>query len=220
MPSALIVLLFVVAGVSLEARAQPADLYAPARRGWLGLAGQDLYGGAGVIVVDVQPGGPAAMAGLRAGDQLDAVNGRPIRSHVELGRFVATLYPGTILRLAVRRGGRVREFAVTLGAPPAPAPITRSPIGPRARPTAPAPSRGSSEWSCRAVGTYAPSSSTGGPDYSDKQNVDVTKWGPTRDAAGIAAIDACSGMLHLSANPTLSPGSLVLEECRVIRCSR
>jgi hypothetical protein len=79
----------------------------------------------------------------------------------------------------------------------------------------------SSEWSCRAVGSYAPPSSDGaGPDYSDPRNVDVTKWGGTRDEAGIAAIDACSGLLELSANATISPGSLVLESCRVLRCSR
>ena len=79
---------------------------------------------------------------------------------------------------------------------------------------------GTGEWSCRAVGSYAPPSSSGGPDYSDARNVDVTKWGKTRDGAGIAAIDACSGLLNLSANSTLSPGSLVLEYCKVISCSR
>lgn len=68
--------------------------------------------------------------------------------------------------------------------------------------------------------TYAPPSSSGGPDYSDAQNVDITKWGRTRDEAGIAAIDACSDLLYLSANATISPGSLVLEECRVLKCSR
>lgn len=78
---------------------------------------------------------------------------------------------------------------------------------------------GSSEWSCRAVGSYAPPGSSG-PDYSDPQNVDVTKWGSTRDEAGIAAIDACSDLLNLSANATITPGSLVLESCKVIQCSR
>jgi hypothetical protein len=78
---------------------------------------------------------------------------------------------------------------------------------------------GSGEWSCRAVGTYAPPGSSG-PDYSDPQNVDVTKWGRTRDEAGFAAIDACSDLLSLSANTSVSPGSLVLESCRVIKCSR
>ena len=79
---------------------------------------------------------------------------------------------------------------------------------------------GSGEWSCRAVGSYAPPSDTGGPDYSSTRNVDITKWGATRDEAGIAAIDACSDLLHLSANSTLSPGSLVIDACRAISCSR
>jgi hypothetical protein len=79
---------------------------------------------------------------------------------------------------------------------------------------------GSGEWHCRAVGTYVRGSYGSGPDYSDPQNVDITKWGRTRDEAGIAAIDACSDLLHLSANPTLSPGSLVTEECTAITCSR
>jgi hypothetical protein len=79
---------------------------------------------------------------------------------------------------------------------------------------------GSGQWSCRAVGSYAPPGYDGGPDYSDAQNVDVTKWGRTRDEAGIAAIDDCSGMLNLSANTAIRPGSLVLQYCKVISCSR
>ncbi|MEO8702591.1 MAG: DUF4344 domain-containing metallopeptidase [Kofleriaceae bacterium] len=79
---------------------------------------------------------------------------------------------------------------------------------------------GSGEWSCRAVASYAPPSSSGGPDYSDTQNVDITKWGRTREAAGSAALDACSGMLSLSANATIYPGSLVLDYCKVLSCSR
>jgi hypothetical protein len=79
---------------------------------------------------------------------------------------------------------------------------------------------GAGEWSCRAVGTYAPGSSDGsGPDYSAQRNFDITKWGRTRDEAGIAAIDTCSDLLHLAANSTLSPGSLVIEPCRALSCS-
>jgi membrane-associated protease RseP (regulator of RpoE activity) len=208
----MLALLFVVVGVvPLEVR---ADGYAPQRRSWLGLAAQD--DSQGVMVVDVAPGSPAAAAGLRPGDQLGAVNGYPIRSHFELGRWVAAFPPGTVLRFSVRRGPRVHDVAVTLGDPPAAGPIRST----RPATPAPGPSRSSSAWSCRAVGTYAPPSSTDGPDYSDQQTIDVTKYGPTRDAAGIAALDVCSGMLRLQANPTLKPGSLVLDECRVISCSR
>ena len=72
----------------------------------------------------------AASAGLRVGDQLGAVNGHPIRRHAELGRFVSVLPPRTVLRFSVRRGSRVVEVAVTLGDPPAPAPV-RSTTGGR-----------------------------------------------------------------------------------------
>jgi Putative metallopeptidase len=80
-------------------------------------------------------------------------------------------------------------------------------------------SSGSGQWRCRAVGTYVPAGSDG-PDYSDPQNVDVTEWGNSHYDAGSAALDTCSGLLNLSANSTLSPGSLVTQYCEVIQCSQ
>lgn len=79
---------------------------------------------------------------------------------------------------------------------------------------------GSGQWSCRAVGTYAPAGSDGRPDYSDSQKVDVTEWGRTQKEAGMAALKSCSGMLHLSTNSEIYPGSLVLDGCDVLTCSR
>jgi hypothetical protein len=232
------------------APAQPADDSNPSpRRGWLGLAGEDPESGAGsqgVIVVDVLPGSPAASAGLRAGDQISAVNGRPIGTHLELTRRVAVLPPGTALRLSVRRGNRVRDVVVTLGERPArigstngaPArPATPAPVrssgssarigstnGAHARPAAPAPVRSSGssdsgQWHCRAVGTYAPPSMYGpGPDYSRPQNVDVSWYGETPVAAGIEAIRLCGSLL--TTKLIVMPDSLVLDQCKVIRCSR
>src|SRR5512140_1585345 len=81
-------------------------------------------------------------------------------------------------------------------------------------------SSGSGQWHCRAVGTYARGTPDGGPDYSDKQNIDVTKSGATRDAAGIAAINECSSMLDLETVTLPGSGALVLEYCRAISCSR
>ena len=76
-----------------------------------------------------------------------------------------------------------------------------------------------SGWSCLAAGTWLPPNDSGGADYSDERRVSMTKNGKTRDAAGIAALDACSGLLHLQANPVLDPGSLVIRECRIMQCS-
>lgn len=77
----------------------------------------------------------------------------------------------------------------------------------------------SSQWLCRAVGSYVPSGSDG-PDYSSPQNVDASKVGRTRDEAGIAALDACSGMLSISTNISIYPNALVTNYCRVISCSQ
>jgi PDZ domain-containing protein len=226
----LMVALLFVASVPLAVRAQPAAGNPSARHGWMGLAGEDSDAGAqGVVVVDILPGSPAASAGLRVGDRIGAVNGRPVSTYLDLARRMAVFAPGTAVRLSVRRGNRVRDVTVTLGEPPAtlpPAP-TRSTNGPRGRPSAPAPapaparssgSSGSAKWSCRAVGSYAPGGSNG-PDYSDPQNIDFTEYGDTRDAAGLAALDDCSGMLNLKTNIVLNPGALVLDYCKVIRCS-
>jgi len=140
-PSRLIVaLLCVVASVPPEVRAQPADGNPSPRHGWLGLQVQDPESGAGsqgVMVVDILPGSPAASAGLRVGDRIGAINGRPIGSRLELGRWVSAHPPGTALRLSVRRGNRVREVAVTLGEPPPPGSLPTN--GARDRPAAQAP---------------------------------------------------------------------------------
>jgi hypothetical protein len=217
----MVALFFVIAIVPLEVRAQPAD----GRRGWLGFAGEDPASGVGVVIVEVLPGSPAAVAGLRAGDQVSAVNGRPVASYRELARRVSVLSPGTTLRFSVRRGNRFRDVVVTLGEPPASLPNRSRSTG-RGRPAAPAMgstqprSSGSGQWHCRAVGTYVRGTPNGGPDYSDKQNIDVTKWGATRDAAGIAAINECSSMLNLETVSLPNSGALVLEYCRAISCSR
>lgn len=77
----------------------------------------------------------------------------------------------------------------------------------------------SGQWLCRAVGSYVPSGSDG-PDYSSPQNVDASKVGRSRDEAGRAALDACSGMLSISTNISIYPNALVTNYCRVISCSQ
>jgi serine protease Do len=72
------------------------------------------------VVRDVYRGSPAASAGIRPGDRLVAVNGRPIGSYLQLLRKVALLAPGTEARLTlVREGGKQDEVAVRLVARPA-----------------------------------------------------------------------------------------------------
>jgi hypothetical protein len=75
------------------------------------------------------------------------------------------------------------------------------------------------QWSCRVVGTYVPASN-GSPDYSSPVNVDITKYGRTRDLAANAALNDCSGMMNLETNIWFHPGALTTDFCKVLRCSR
>lgn len=84
--------------------AQPA----PARRSEWDHAGMWLSHDGGALVVDaVVPGGPAASAGLHAGDRLIAVNGEPAGT-IDLPALRAGLASAsaTDLRVTVRRDGR------------------------------------------------------------------------------------------------------------------
>ena len=96
-------------------------------RGWLGivmgkltpeLAASFGHSGEGVLVDDVDPKGPAAAAGLRAGDIITAIDGKPLRDMVALRNGVAQRRPGTTVELAVARGGAIRKVALELGVLP------------------------------------------------------------------------------------------------------
>jgi len=94
------------------------------RRGLLGVAVQDLtpklaralgVGNAdGALVSRVDPGSAAAAAGLRPGDLIVAVNGRPVTGAGALRAYIGLLRVGTPLALElIRKGARIRlESAV------------------------------------------------------------------------------------------------------------
>ena len=70
--------------------------------------------GTGAQVVQVQPGSPAADAGLTAGDVVTAVGDRPITTSTELTAAVRSHAPGEQVTLSVRRDGRTSTVDVTL----------------------------------------------------------------------------------------------------------
>jgi putative serine protease PepD len=75
-------------------------------------------GGTAVAVVAVQGGGPAARAGLHAGDIVEELDGRPLRGVNDLIASVASHRPGQAVTLGVRRGARHLRLRVVLGLQP------------------------------------------------------------------------------------------------------
>ena len=82
----------------------------------LGIQGRGEGGGA--YVLDVTEGGPAAKAGLQAGDVVVSVNGKAIADSTALTRTVAASRTGDNLRLEVLRAGKVQVINVRSGTRP------------------------------------------------------------------------------------------------------
>ncbi|SDM48132.1 putative serine protease PepD [Geodermatophilus siccatus] len=72
--------------------------------------------GTGAQLVQVQPGTPAADAGLQAGDLVTAVGDRVVTTSTELTAAVRSAAPGDQVTLTVRRGQDTPQIQVTLGA--------------------------------------------------------------------------------------------------------
>jgi thiol-disulfide isomerase/thioredoxin len=132
-------LVFAVVALALLAlvaapRVSLAAPYGGGARAFLGLATQP--GDDGLVVVEVVPGSPAALAGVRTGDTLARIEDASPRTHEALAALVAAWVPGRAVSLQVRRGSSITSLRATLAAAPTeprPAP------GPAAVVGAPAP---------------------------------------------------------------------------------
>jgi len=70
----------------------------------------------GAIVASVSPGGPAAQAGIMAGDIVLAVNGKPVEDSRDLTRRVASLPAGGNAAFTVVRDGTTKTLTAKIGA--------------------------------------------------------------------------------------------------------
>jgi serine protease Do len=69
----------------------------------------------GVLVQEVQPGGPADKAGLKAGDIINTIDGRNIKDGDDLVNEIASRKPGSTIRLGFMRDGKPSDTTVTIG---------------------------------------------------------------------------------------------------------
>lgn len=75
----------------------------------------------GALISAVRAGGPAAAAGLQAGDVVLAVDGAPVRDAADLLVTVARIRPGREVDLQVWRGGAASQLKAVVGALDSPA---------------------------------------------------------------------------------------------------
>jgi serine protease Do len=98
-------------------------------RGYLGVSIQQITpdiaqalgmpaGASGALAASVQPGSPAARAGIQPGDVITSFAGQAVKSPGDLSRAVADQKPGTSSSVTVRREGDDRTFDITLGQRP------------------------------------------------------------------------------------------------------
>ncbi|WP_425412403.1 S1C family serine protease [Micromonospora mirobrigensis] len=89
-----------------------------ARRTVIGaqVGGPGVGSGDGVRLAAVEPSGPAAGAGLRAGDVILRLNGRPMSEPTDLIALVRKFAPGSVVTVEYRRGSSKQNASVTLAA--------------------------------------------------------------------------------------------------------
>jgi putative serine protease PepD len=69
----------------------------------------------GLFVAGVQPGGPAAAAGLQVGDVVTSVDGHPATSNSQFEQISLTRKPGDTLDIEYARAGQRHRTTISLG---------------------------------------------------------------------------------------------------------
>jgi serine protease Do len=69
----------------------------------------------GVLVQQIQPGGPAEKGGIKVGDIITTIDGRPIKDGDDLVNEITSRRPGSSIRLGYLRDGKQGDTTVTIG---------------------------------------------------------------------------------------------------------
>jgi S1-C subfamily serine protease len=89
-------------------------------RAYLGVQPARVRGAQGVLVYSVEEGGPAAQAGIKPGELIVEIDGKPTPDPAALASILAELQPGRTVPVRLRNAdGSTRELSVVLGELPA-----------------------------------------------------------------------------------------------------
>src|SRR6266481_6013835 len=94
-------------------------------RGWIGVQIQPVTSDIadslglkkteGALVAEPQANGPAAKAGIEAGDVITTANGQSVKDAHELARIIGSFAPGSTVKLDMLRKGQSKVVSLTLG---------------------------------------------------------------------------------------------------------
>ena len=101
-----------LSGALVPEELRDLELHIGHPRPMLGVQLGEVRAGGGVRINEVSPGGPAAAAGLKAGDVIVSVNGHPATGAAEVAKQVHALKPGEAAKLEVDRAGKIEQVAV------------------------------------------------------------------------------------------------------------
>ena len=111
----------VIPSATIERVAARLEKHGHIPRGYLGLGFQLVAiegGGRGIMIMNVEPQGPGAKAGVHQGDIIVTWNGEPIRHVRSLLRALGPDSVGQTVTLGLRRGGETKNVALTIAERP------------------------------------------------------------------------------------------------------
>jgi len=101
-------------------------------RGWIGVEVQEitpaladsfkLGGQRGALIAGVLRGGPADKAGIKPGDVLTEVEGKPVADPTAMLNLIAALAPGSSAKMKLKRQGQDVDATISVGRRPKPQP--------------------------------------------------------------------------------------------------
>ncbi|HVN70409.1 MAG TPA: DegQ family serine endoprotease [Desulfomonilia bacterium] len=101
------------------------DKYGKVVRGWLGVSVQEvtpeiakglgLVSAKGALVSEITKGSPAEKSGMKGGDVIVAIDGKPVQTTAAMRFLISEVTPGTAVKVKVLRDGKEKVFTVVAG---------------------------------------------------------------------------------------------------------